>query len=120
PELTVVSPASGEVVGRHPVATEADVREAVERARELFAQWGAMDHHVRRDLLLRWCALVAERLDELVDLVRAETGKVRGDAVLEAGLALEALSWAARNARKVLGPRRVRSGVVTSYLTGTV
>jgi acyl-CoA reductase-like NAD-dependent aldehyde dehydrogenase len=120
PELTVVSPASGEVVGRHPVATEADVREAVERARELFAQWGAMDHRVRRDLLLRWCALVAERLDELVDLVRAETGKVRGDAVLEAGLALEALSWAARNARKVLGPRRVRSGVVTSYLTGTV
>lgn len=119
-ELTVVSPATGEVVGRHPVATEADVREAVDRARDLAGRWNTMDHRVRRVLLLRWCALLAERMDELVDLVRAETGKVRGDAVLEVGLALEALSWAARNARKVLGARRVRSGVVTSYLSGTV
>jgi acyl-CoA reductase-like NAD-dependent aldehyde dehydrogenase len=116
----VTSPATGELLGTYPVAGEEDVRAAVTRARELAGPWGAMGHRARRTLLRRWCALLAERLDELADLVGAETGKVRGDAVVEAGLAVDHLAWAARHAGRVLGPRRVRSGALASYLAGTV
>ena len=39
-----------------------------------------------------------------------ETGKPHGDAQLEMTLAIEHLAWAASNAEKVLGRRKVSSG----------
>ena len=47
----------------------------------------------------------------LAKLVHAETGKPLDDAKLEIVLAILHIDWAARNARRVLGPRRVRSGL---------
>src|SRR5262249_46370255 len=43
--------------------------------------------------------------------VHTETGKPLDDAKMEIVLAILHVDWAARNAERVLGPRRVRSGV---------
>ena len=53
--------------------------------------------------------MLADRVTELAALVHAETGKPEAEAVVEAVGAIEHIDWAARNARRVLGPRRVRS-----------
>ena len=56
----------------------------------------------------------------LAELVHAETGKPIADAQLEILLAIVHIDWAAKNARKVLGPHKVRSGLVAINQASTV
>src|SRR5918994_7030008 len=55
---------------------------------------------------------MAQRIDELTELMHREGGKPLDDALIEATTALEHLDWAARKAEKVLGPRRVSAGLL--------
>ncbi|MEU8262437.1 aldehyde dehydrogenase family protein [Micromonospora sp. NPDC048999] len=116
--LASTSPASGGAVGRVPVATEAAVRAAVERARTAGDWWAGLGFTGRRERLLRWRSRIAHRMEELAELAHAEGGKPVGDAVVEILTALEHIDWAARNARRVLGPRRVRSRLILAEFTG--
>lgn len=111
-ELVSTSPATGAEVGRYPVATAADVRRAVDRAGEAFDWWSGLGFAGRRARLLRWRALLARRITELAGLAHAEGGKPVADATVEIVSAIEHVDWAARNARRVLGHRRVRSRLI--------
>ena len=59
-------------------------------------------------------------MSELCAVVGEETGKPAGDAQLEVVLAIEHLAWAAKNARKVLGPRRRMPGLLLSNQAASV
>ncbi|TWH66251.1 acyl-CoA reductase-like NAD-dependent aldehyde dehydrogenase [Micromonospora olivasterospora] len=106
------SPATGVEAGRLPVAAPADVERTVERAREAGRWWAGLGFTARRERLLRWRSLLAGRIEELAELVHTEGGKPVADAVVEILTAIEHVDWAARNARRVLGPRRVRSRLI--------
>ncbi|WP_033340204.1 aldehyde dehydrogenase family protein [Catenuloplanes japonicus] len=110
--LTSTNPATGETVGTFPVATPDDVAAAVARAREAAAWWAGLGFTGRRERLRRWRVRFAQRLDEITALTHREGGKPVYDATLEAASALEHLDWAANNAKRVLGPRRVRTRVL--------
>ncbi|MGN9767866.1 aldehyde dehydrogenase family protein [Micromonospora sp. SD12] len=110
--LVSTSPATGAEAGRLPVATAEDVGRAVDRARGAGEWWAALGFDGRRERLLRWRGLLARRIEEIAELVHAEGGKPVADAVVEVVTAVEHVDWAARNARRVLGPRRVRSRLV--------
>lgn len=90
------------------------VENAVRTAREISARWGALPATERRRRLLAWKRVLVQRCAELADVIVAETAKPLGDAYLEIMLAVEHLDWAARNAGRVLGPRRVRSGLLAA------
>ena len=107
-----LNPATGEVVGTHPVHGPEEVASVVRRAREAAQWWSALGYDGRRDLLGRWRALLARRMSDLAELVHEENGKPRGDAELEIALAVDHLAWAAGHARKVLGPHRVSPGLL--------
>ncbi|SNT09092.1 Acyl-CoA reductase [Asanoa hainanensis] len=106
--LVSTNPATGEEVGRFPVADADDVARAVERAREAAAFWVGLGHAGRRARLLRWRALLAQRVEEVAGLVSREGGKPIAEAIVETAAAIDHIDWAARNAKRVLGPRRVR------------
>ncbi|KUL27851.1 aldehyde dehydrogenase family protein [Actinoplanes awajinensis] len=89
-----------------------DVTATVTLAREAAAWWAGREFTARRSALLRWKRHLAAHCDDLADVIRAETGKPHGDALLEVMLAVEHLDWAARNAERVLRRRRVRSGLL--------
>src|SRR4051812_37528927 len=112
--LISTNPATGAEAGRVPVADEAAVGEAVARARTAGAWWQSLGYAERRTRLLRWRTLLAERIEELATLMHAETGKPVAEAVVETIGGIEHLDWAARNARRVLGPRRTRTRLVTA------
>ncbi|WP_319463551.1 aldehyde dehydrogenase family protein [Micromonospora sp. RTP1Z1] len=116
--LVSTSPATGVEAGRLPVATAEDVARAVARARDAGEWWAGLGFTGRRERLLRWRSLVARRIEELAELVHTEGGKPVGDAVVEILTALEHIDWAARNARRVLGPRRVRTRLILAEFTG--
>ncbi|QGN47130.1 aldehyde dehydrogenase family protein [Micromonospora sp. WMMD558] len=110
--LVSTSPATGAEAGRLPVASVADVEATVARARAAAPWWAGLGFTGRRERLLRWRALLAKRIEELAELVHVEGGKPLADAIVEIVTAVEHVDWAARNARRVLGPRRVRSRLV--------
>jgi acyl-CoA reductase-like NAD-dependent aldehyde dehydrogenase len=110
--LISTNPATGEEVGRFAVAGPAEAAAAVERARQAAAWWAALGFGGRRERLLRWRAVLANRLDELAELVHREGGKPAAEAVVESAGAIDHVAWAARHARPVLGPRRMRSSLM--------
>ncbi len=110
-KLRAVNPASGETLSILPVHDEDAVRATVEQARRAASWWSALSWSQRERHLLRWARELVRRGDEIVELMHAENGKPRDDAYLELALALEHLRWAAKNAGRVLRPRRVPSGL---------
>ena len=115
-----LNPATGDVVGRFPLDGPAEVGAAVERARAAAAWWGALDFAERGRRLRAYKGLITRRVDELSDLVHRENGKPRNDAFLEIMLAIDHLEWASRNAKRVLGPRRVRAGLLAANQAASV
>ena len=111
-QLVSTNPATGAEVGRFPIASAGDVAAAVARAREAAAWWAGLGFGGRRERLLRWRALLAHRIRELAALMNAEGGKPEVEAIVEIASAIEHVDWSARNAKRVLGPRRKRSRLV--------
>jgi succinate-semialdehyde dehydrogenase/glutarate-semialdehyde dehydrogenase len=111
-ELVSTNPATGAEAGRFAVATPDDVARAVERGREAGNWWASLGFAGRKERLLRWRALLAHEITSLAELSNKEGGKPVAEAIVEAVSAIEHIDWAARNARRVLGPRRMRSRLV--------
>jgi acyl-CoA reductase-like NAD-dependent aldehyde dehydrogenase len=107
-----LNPATGEVVATFPIHTEADVRAAVERAQAAAKWWKALGYDGRKKRLRSWRSIIANRMDELATLVHQENGKPVYDAIGELSLVVEHLDWASGHAPKVLGRRRVNSGLL--------
>jgi succinate-semialdehyde dehydrogenase / glutarate-semialdehyde dehydrogenase len=110
--LVSTNPATGEQVGRFPVAGPEQVAAAVSAARDAAAWWAGLDFAGRRLRLLRWRAALATRLTELAELMHREGGKPVPDALVEAAGAIDHIAWSARNARRVLHRRRVRASLL--------
>jgi aldehyde dehydrogenase (NAD+) len=110
--FTSLDPATGDVVGTHPVHTAADVDAAVARARAAAPWWDGLGFDGRKEVLDQWRGVIARRVAALVDVVHRETGKPHGDAQLEAALAIDHLAWISKHAEKVLGRKSVFAGLL--------
>ncbi len=84
----------------------------VAAARPAATWWAGLDRATRRTRLLAWKSHLTRYLGRLAELVHNETGKPLADAQLEILLTIVHLDWAAQHAHKVLGPHRVRSGLI--------
>lgn len=115
-----LNPSNGDLVGTHSIATKGEVDRAVVRAREAAGWWGALTFDERAEHLLTWRSVITRRIAQLADLSHRETGKPHGDAQLEIILAIDHIAWAAKHAKKVLGPRRVKSGLLMANQASTV
>jgi acyl-CoA reductase-like NAD-dependent aldehyde dehydrogenase len=112
-----LSPATGEVVATFPVHTEAEVREAVQRARKASQWWQGLGFDGRRQRLLAFAGVLTRRRQELLTLVSRENGKPEVDAFIEHLLALEHLAWAAKHAQKIMKPRKVAGSMLLANVT---
>jgi len=117
-ELISTSPTDGTEVGRFPVADAEAVSRAVAAARDAAEWWRGLGPDGRRRRLLRWRALMTRQLEDLLTLMHAEGGKPRADALLECVAAIEHVAWSARNAHRVLRPRRVRGSLMLPEFGG--
>lgn len=115
-----LNPATGEVVQTFPIHTADDVNAAVQRAREAAAWWQELGFDGRKRYLRAWRAVLAQRIDELAELMHQENGKPVADAIGEISLAIEHLDWAAGHAKKVLGRHHVGAGTLAMNHTASV
>ncbi|WP_010141799.1 CoA-acylating methylmalonate-semialdehyde dehydrogenase [Oceanicola sp. S124] len=75
----VLNPATGEVTGRVPLASVAEVNDAVARAAEAQKGWAATNPQRRARVMMKFGALINEHMDELAELVSKEHGKTLPD-----------------------------------------
>jgi acyl-CoA reductase-like NAD-dependent aldehyde dehydrogenase len=115
-----VNPATAEVIASFPVCGQNEVDDAVARARQAAEWWAGLPWKERQTRLLAWKSHLTRYIARLAELVHTETGKPLDDAKLEILLAIVHIDWAAKHARRVLGPRRVRSGLVAINQASTL
>ena len=101
--LTVLEPATEEVLAEVPRATAADVDAAVARARAAFPAWRAVTPGDRAALLRRMADAIAERHEELAVLEARNAGKPIGDARGEIGMVVETFRYYAGAPERLLG-----------------
>jgi malonate-semialdehyde dehydrogenase (acetylating)/methylmalonate-semialdehyde dehydrogenase len=77
---SVYNPATGEVLGRLPLATPQEVDDAVSKAAEAQVAWAKVNPQRRARVMMKFGALINEHMDELAELVSREHGKTLPDA----------------------------------------
>ncbi|WP_054815082.1 aldehyde dehydrogenase family protein [Nocardia arizonensis] len=110
--LKSVDPATGAVIATYTIDDEDAVRAAVAKARTAAATWGSLSFDDRRRYLLRWSSRLVADSEEFCELIHKENGKPIDDAFLELMLALEHIAWAAKNAKKLLSPKKISPGAM--------
>ncbi len=115
-----LNPATGEVVGEFPITSVKEVNEAVARAKVAADKWSQLSFRRRLVILKDWASLLTKEINTAAELIHRETGKPVSDAALEAALAIEHISWAAKYAPKVLGAQNRPSGLLMFNLSAQV
>ncbi len=115
-----VNPANGEVIASFPACGQREIGASVDRAASAARWWAGLGWKQRRGYLLAWKSYLARYIGRGAQLLHVETGKPLGDAQLEILLAIVHIDWAAKHAKRVLGPRRVRSGLVAINQSATL
>jgi acyl-CoA reductase-like NAD-dependent aldehyde dehydrogenase len=102
-EVSVVQPYDGSVVGRTSIATAAQVEEAVAAAAGVAARAARLPAHLRAAALEHVSRRLAERADEVAELITAENGKPLKWAKVEAARAVSVFRLAVEEARRFTG-----------------
>src|SRR5688572_14115694 len=80
-EVISCDPATGEEIGRAPLASPEDVKEAARRARVAQPAWAALTFRVRARVILQARKIMLAERDEIARLVSRETGKPIAEAI---------------------------------------
>jgi acyl-CoA reductase-like NAD-dependent aldehyde dehydrogenase len=118
--LDVRSPADGDVIASVPVATPPQVAEVAARLRDAQTEWermgvGGRHHHVER--LRDWMVANA---DHLASILRSETGKSHGDALVDGALAVEVANYYLPRAEGFLADERPRAHAPHALKRGAI
>jgi aldehyde dehydrogenase (NAD+) len=98
-----IDPATGGEICKVARSTAADVRAAVERARQAQPAWAATTVVRRGEILRRIAILMQEHRPSIADIVARETGKSRKDALGETDAAIEMGFFVAGEGRRFYG-----------------
>ena len=103
PDITVLNPATEQVVARVPAATAADADEAVARALAARPAWRAVTPGDRARLLREFAAAVDDHAAELARLEVANSGHPAGQARWEAGHVADVLRYYSAAPERLFG-----------------
>ena len=104
----VVNPVDASTLGEAPLATPAELDEALAAADRGFQLWRATDADTRAAVLRKTAALLRERADEIGKLLTREQGKPIGEARAEVVGAAQMFDWYAEEAKRAYGRVLVR------------
>jgi acyl-CoA reductase-like NAD-dependent aldehyde dehydrogenase len=101
--IDVTSPFDGSVVATIGKPTEGDVERAVSAAVEAFRETQHLPAHVRAEALAHVSRRIAERADEVAELIAREGGKPLKWSRIETSRAVTTFRWAGEEARRFDG-----------------
>ncbi len=113
----VVDPARGETIAEVPLATPADLDEALTAAEQGFVQWRATPVDQRAAVLHKAAALLRERSGAIAQLLTLEQGKPLAEARAEVMGSAQIFDWCAEEASRIYGRLLVRPSGQRSMIT---
>jgi betaine-aldehyde dehydrogenase len=117
----VIDSSTEEVCGRIPAGTAADADRAVERAHRAFEGWSKTSLEERASLLEKIAVNLAQRADELADLIAKEVGMpVKLAAPIQVGMPTFQIRNYADLARKLVLEEEVGNSLVLREPVGVV
>lgn len=99
----VINPATGEIIADLPVATTADLDEALDAAQAGFKVWRAKTTLERYDVLRKAAQLLRERAEYIGRISTIEQGKLLSESTQEAFASAAIFEWYAEEARRAYG-----------------
>jgi betaine-aldehyde dehydrogenase len=112
--LDVRNPADGRLVASVPMDDRETVNRIAADLRGAQVGWAEAGPRERARWLHRWRGWILAHTDELTDLLQAETGKVRPDALVETTASCEFITYYADHAERFLAGDKVRSSGLLS------
>ena len=103
PSSAVVNPATGEVIGQVPHASNADLKRAIESTQRGFHIWKNTPAYERAKVLRRAAAILRERTEQIAHTLTLEQGKPLFEARYELGSSADYFEWFAEEGRRVYG-----------------
>lgn len=104
----VINPATGDVLAELPLATAADLDEALEATAKGFAEWRAIDVNARAATLHKVADLIRERAEDIAVLLTTEQGKPLAEARTEVLSCAAQFDYFAEEAKRSYGRVLVR------------
>ena len=104
----VVDPARGETIAEVPLATPADLDEALAASARGFAVWRAAPAEQRATVLMKAAVLLRERADVIARMLTLEQGKPLAEARGEVLASAQCFDWSAAEASRTYGRVLVR------------
>lgn len=101
--LPVLNPADETVIGAVPVASRADLDDALAAAERGFRVWSRTGPAKRAAIILKAAALMRERIDEIARSITLEHGKPFPQARLEVIRGCEFFEWDAAEGQRTYG-----------------
>jgi succinate-semialdehyde dehydrogenase / glutarate-semialdehyde dehydrogenase len=101
--IPVHDPGSGAELARLPVATDDDLRRALESAQRGFARWRKTSAYDRASVLRKAAQLIRERADAIARTLTLEQGKPLGEARLEIIGTADIIEWCGEEGRRTYG-----------------
>lgn len=108
--ISVKNPVTGAEIGEIAITSEDEIAAVVKRARTAQRMWQAMSVSERCKLLLKFQDLLWEHQREVMDTIRAETGKNDTGAFIEIAIIDSLCAWLANHAPRILAPQRRAPG----------
>lgn len=102
-EQDIINPATGQVLGKLPHASTADLDRALAAADRAFASWRHSSPMERSAVLRKVGELARERADDIGRNLTLDQGKPLAEAILEIRACSEHTEWAAEEARRIYG-----------------
>ena len=106
--FAVIDPASGQAIGEVPMASPADLDEALDAADKGFVLWRATPAEQRAAVLKKAAALLRERVEPIARLLTMEQGKPLAEARAEVLSSAQLFEWCGEEATRIYGRTLVR------------
>ena len=105
--IQIFSPATNDKVGEVAINSPAEVRAAISVARKAQTVWRALSLPQRRDVMLKARDAFLSHQEELIELLCAENGKPRIEALTEVAYVCDVLTFYGKQGRKFLAAHRI-------------
>jgi succinate-semialdehyde dehydrogenase/glutarate-semialdehyde dehydrogenase len=102
-QITVVDPATEEVIGSFAAASEKDTQNAIDAAAAAFRTWRATPAWTRADILHKCADVMLARTEEAARRITLEAGKPIAQSRREWQLSIDQFRWYAEEARRIHG-----------------
>lgn len=99
----ILDPATGQTIGRVPIAAPEDLERAAQAAARSFPVWRDTPVEQRADILHRAADLIRERRDRIARTMTVEQGKLISQSTAEVTRVAKGLDWDVEDARRLYG-----------------